>query len=213
MAAAPRMMAEAGTAHCEVAQLLADRLRFGPGVRAALGCVLEPFHRSSTPRGLKGDELPAAVRVLHVAWDAEAFHRLGGVQASLDALQRRAGRAFDPGVVDALRRHATDVLGVLDAPSPWEAVLAAEPDTPRLLPEAAPDPAATVLADFADLKSDHTAGHSRRVGELAAAAASRAGLGAAGVAEVRRAGLVHDLWGAAARSRPSTRAWARWSWR
>ncbi|HEY3060618.1 MAG TPA: HD domain-containing phosphohydrolase [Chloroflexota bacterium] len=192
MATAPRMMAEAGTAHCEVAQLLADRLRFGPGVRDALGCVLERWNGSGTPLGLKGDALPIAVRVLHVAWDAEAFHHLG-VQASLDAVRRRAGRAFDPAVVEALRSRATDVLEALDPPSAWDAVLAAEPGPPRLLSEVDLDPAATVLADFADLKSDHTAGHSRRVGELAAAAASRLGLDVPGVAEVRRAALVHDL--------------------
>ena len=46
------------------------------------------------------------------------------------------------------------------------------------------------VADFVDLKSPYTLGHSRGVGELAAAAASELG---ANTRTVRRAGLVHDL--------------------
>jgi putative nucleotidyltransferase with HDIG domain len=49
------------------------------------------------------------------------------------------------------------------------------------------------LGDFADLKCPFTLGHSRAVAELAAAAATRIGLGVVDVDVVRRAGLVHDL--------------------
>jgi HD-GYP domain-containing protein (c-di-GMP phosphodiesterase class II) len=49
------------------------------------------------------------------------------------------------------------------------------------------------IGDFADLKSPFTAGHSRGVADLAAAAARHRGLAAPQVHELWRAGLVHDL--------------------
>ncbi len=49
------------------------------------------------------------------------------------------------------------------------------------------------IADFTDLKSPWTIGHSRGVADLAGAAALEYGLSAADATRVRRAGLVHDL--------------------
>ena len=55
------------------------------------------------------------------------------------------------------------------------------------------DDALAAIADFADLKSPYTTGHSRGVAERAASAALRAGLGEPAAAELRRAGLLHDV--------------------
>jgi HD-GYP domain-containing protein (c-di-GMP phosphodiesterase class II) len=55
------------------------------------------------------------------------------------------------------------------------------------------DAALLALADFVDLKSPYTIGHSRTVSELAAAAGAVMGLPAADVDLLRRAGLVHDF--------------------
>jgi HD-GYP domain-containing protein (c-di-GMP phosphodiesterase class II) len=55
------------------------------------------------------------------------------------------------------------------------------------------DDALAAIADFADLKSPYTTGHSRGVAERSAAAALRAGLGEAAAAGLRRAGLLHDV--------------------
>jgi HD-GYP domain-containing protein (c-di-GMP phosphodiesterase class II) len=49
------------------------------------------------------------------------------------------------------------------------------------------------MGRFADLACPYHSGHSGGVAELAAAAAARCGMDAAGVRTVRRAGLVHDL--------------------
>jgi HD-GYP domain-containing protein (c-di-GMP phosphodiesterase class II) len=53
--------------------------------------------------------------------------------------------------------------------------------------------AASVIADFADMKSGYTMGHSRGVSALACEAARLCGLDEATVRTVQRAGLVHDL--------------------
>jgi len=78
-------------------------------------------------------------------------------------------------------------------PSLWEAFLAAEPGTPRLIDGAALDEAFAAIADFADLKSRYTRGHSSGVAALAEAAARTLGLDDTTVRDLRRAALVHDL--------------------
>ncbi len=55
------------------------------------------------------------------------------------------------------------------------------------------DAALEAVADFADIKSPYTIGHSRGVADLAAQAARIAGLGDHAATLIRRAGLVHDL--------------------
>jgi len=73
-------------------------------------------------------------------------------------------------------------------------VLALEPRSPRqFLPEAELDSVALAFADFADLKSPFSAGHSRRVGDLAHAIAVGLSLSASQVDTIRRAALMHDV--------------------
>jgi HD-GYP domain-containing protein (c-di-GMP phosphodiesterase class II) len=183
--------ASAGAGHCEVARRLTDRLGAGPGVDAALGAAFERWDGTGGPNRLRGEQLPPAIRILHVAWDVSTFGGVGGQVAWTGMLRRRAGRTLDPAVVDAAVRDADAVDDLLHVDSPWDAALAAEPGTPRTISDA--DAAASVVADFVDLKSDHLHGHSRAVAAIAAAAAAQLGLDAARVDTVRRAGLVHDL--------------------
>jgi HD-GYP domain-containing protein (c-di-GMP phosphodiesterase class II) len=75
----------------------------------------------------------------------------------------------------------------------WDAVIAAEPASGIRLTEAEFDAALEAIADFVDLKSPYTIGHSRAVADLAQAAASIYGLPPAQAKTLRRAGLVHDL--------------------
>jgi DNA-binding CsgD family transcriptional regulator len=84
----------------------------------------------------------------------------------------------------------------LAAPRPgeaWDAALDLAPDGDAPLTDDDLDEVLCAIGDFADLKSPFTAGHSRGVAELAAAAARCCGLPERQVRELRRAGLVHDL--------------------
>src|SRR5262249_39748019 len=75
----------------------------------------------------------------------------------------------------------------------WETVLSLEPLSPqRFLPAERLVDVAMAFADFADLKSFSSTGHSRRVGDLAARIARRM-LGERESEIVRLAGLTHDL--------------------
>ena len=88
---------------------------------------------------------------------------------------------------------AAEMFDRLDKLDPWDAALAAEPEPRRLLTGEDLDGALEVAADFIDLKSPFTAGHSREVAALTALACERAGLQLPEVHRARRAGLVHDL--------------------
>ena len=55
------------------------------------------------------------------------------------------------------------------------------------------DVACQALADFVDIKTPYTMGHSHRVADLAAEAARRSGLPEAEVNDIRRAGWLHDI--------------------
>jgi HD-GYP domain-containing protein (c-di-GMP phosphodiesterase class II) len=82
--------------------------------------------------------------------------------------------------------------GLDDEPS-WEAVLASEPGAREYLSEAQFDTACRALADFVDIKSTYTYGHSPHVAELASEAARRGGLPPIDVTSLRRAALLHEL--------------------
>jgi DNA-binding CsgD family transcriptional regulator len=73
-------------------------------------------------------------------------------------------------------------------------VLALEPRSARqFLREEQLDDVALAFADFADLKSPFSAGHSRRVGDLAHEITVHLGLSNLKVETIRRAALMHDV--------------------
>lgn len=193
VAAGPRPVRESFRTGCEVAQLLAERLGFPPDTIDALRFAFERWDGRGFPDGVKGDATPLAMRIVQLAQDADALYRAGGLAHLLDVARGRAGHFYDPALVDALCGLAGGVLPDVHGESAWDPVLDAEP-APRVeLDEGALEDAFLTVADYGDLKSSYTAGHSRRVAELAAAAAAECRLPAAEIEAIRRAGLVHDL--------------------
>jgi len=81
----------------------------------------------------------------------------------------------------------------LDEATTWDVVIAAEPALTAPLTDAELDMVLGAVADFTDIKSPYTLGHSRGVADLAATAATNAGLTQQQSTDVRRAGLLHDL--------------------
>jgi HD-GYP domain-containing protein (c-di-GMP phosphodiesterase class II) len=75
----------------------------------------------------------------------------------------------------------------------WTAVIEAEPALGIVLSDEQLESALAAIADFADLKSPWTIGHSRGVADLASAAAGLYGLPDGDATLARRAALVHDL--------------------
>jgi HD-GYP domain-containing protein (c-di-GMP phosphodiesterase class II) len=188
-----RGAADAMTAHCQVASAFAARLGFGADVRQPLLYVFSRWDGKGLPKGARREELPLAIRLVHIASIVEVYHRNDGVGAAIAVTRDRAGGQFDARLVEAFADCARELLDGLDQDSSWDAVIAAEPGLAKALSDEELDVALEAVADFADLKSPWFTGHSRRVARLTAAAAQAAGLPDAAVTELRRAALVHDV--------------------
>jgi HD-GYP domain-containing protein (c-di-GMP phosphodiesterase class II) len=179
--------------HCQTTGDVADRLGIGASVRSALAQAFERWDGKGVPGTVGGTGIEPVMRVVQIADDAEVFARTAGVEAARAMLRSRRGTEFDPGLIDLLTDHADQVLADLDDIDAWQTVIDDCPDLDRRIPDHELDDVLTIMADYADLKSPRTLGHSRAVAELAAAAAELAGLSAADTALVRRAALVHRL--------------------
>jgi len=179
--------------HCEVGEQFIRTLGFGANVQQAFWQVFERWDGNGIPNKLTGEAILPIVRILHVAHDAATYYTRHGLESAEEMVRQRAGRVFDPQIADIFCRHAPDVCADLKADSIWEAVLASEPGEPVRLPPDQVEQGLQALADFTDLKSPHTRGHSRAVADLVEAAARQYGLPEQDVITVRRAGLIHDM--------------------
>jgi HD-GYP domain-containing protein (c-di-GMP phosphodiesterase class II) len=180
-------------AACEVAQMLTDRLGLPASVRALFGFLTERWDGKGEPAGIKGEEIPLALRITHVARDATFQWTLGGDERAARVVRERAGHAFDPEIATCLADAAAEILALdVDAPS-WEATCNCEPGRPLLLRGGAIDDALSAMGDFADLLSPYFVGHSAGVARLAVEAGARCGLGSDELRGLRRAALIHDV--------------------
>jgi HD-GYP domain-containing protein (c-di-GMP phosphodiesterase class II) len=180
-------------AACQVAEMLSARLGVRPSVRALFARLTERWDGKGEPGLTKGDELPPALRIAHVARDAALQHMLGGELRGARVVRQRDGRAFDPAVANCLADHASAILSIDVGASVWQAVLDAEPRPRNLLEGGAIDEALAAVGDFADLASPYLVGHSAGVAELARAVARRSRWADVDVVAVHRAALVHDV--------------------
>ena len=145
------------------------------------------------PGELRGPQIPLAVRIMQVAEDADVACQYGGIALARRTVTRRAGSGLDPEAARAFLALGDEPYKGLDAPSIWADTMAAEPGPQPAVTEDRLDACLSAIADFADLKSMWTIGHSRGVADLAERAANVAGLAAAEVITLRRAALVHDI--------------------
>jgi HD-GYP domain-containing protein (c-di-GMP phosphodiesterase class II) len=179
--------------HCVIAADLAGRLGLGQAVRDALQEVFERWDGKGDPGRLAGEAISPPVRIVQLADVVEVFHRQGGIDAAVAVARERSGAQFDPAVVECFCEGASELLAPLSATTSWEAVIEAQPGLRQDLSDQELDAALEAIADFTDLKSPYTMGHSRGVADLAGAAARAWGLADDQVRTVRRAGLIHDL--------------------
>lgn len=180
---------------CEVAQRFASRLSMPVAVQTALLSVFEQWDGSG-PAGRAGESIPITSRIVYATSFLEAFHRAGGRDVALELAQRRRGTAFDPAVVSAFQSLSTrpGFWSGLEQESVWSTVLELEPESPhRYLREEQLEDVALAFADFADLKSPYSTGHSRRVADLAERIARRLRLSTQQTVDIRRASLMHDV--------------------
>lgn len=181
------------TTHWLAVDELAAQLGLDGEVRKSIEQTFERWDGRGQPAGARHDEILVTSRLVNLADVVEVFHRQGGVAAAVAVARARSGTQFDPAIVVEFCTHAAEILADLDSTTTWETVLAAEPGLGVPLTAAELDAALEAIADFTDAKSPYTLGHSRRVADLAGAAAHGLQLPPGDVAAVRRAGLLHDL--------------------
>ncbi len=189
----PSLMKETFTGFCEVAQRLAERLGFGESIRLALGQIFERWDGQGIPAKVRGEHISLSMRIVTLAQDVVTFHRLEGVEAAVKMARERKGTIYDPQIVDCFCQQATQLLMGLEEEPRWEVVLAYEPGRRTRLSVEQFDNACRAIADFADIKSPYTLGHSVGVAELAAKAAHGYGLSDEDTVSIRWAGLLHDI--------------------
>jgi HD-GYP domain-containing protein (c-di-GMP phosphodiesterase class II) len=124
-------------------------------------------------------------------------HHRAGVEAALEEARRRAGKHLDPGLCAVFSREGAELLNGLSGASGqgsiWQHFLDAEPEPRGFATAERRERVALAFARFADLKSVYTLDHSTRVAELASRAGELLGLSREQAAELRIAGLLHDL--------------------
>ncbi len=161
-------------------------------VTESLAHAYERWDGKGLPTGLARDEIPAPMRVAIVARDVEIWTRLADWQTAVDVVCERRGRAYDPDVVDLLVAHGRRWLDEI-GDDPCAAVLAAEPEPFVAIGRAAVESALTAVADFVDIKSPWTRGHSRGVARLVGQAAKAAAFDDDHCDRLRSAALLHDV--------------------
>lgn len=179
--------------HCSSAGVLSDRMGLDRQVGEALGYIFERWDGRGLPGGVRGEQIPLEIHIVHVADVIEVHFRTGGLQRAVDVARARRGTQFSPAVADTFVREAPAIVdGLLDT-DVWTAALAQAPDRHRILEGTEIDELLTAMADFVDLKCPCSPGYSRGVADVTAAAARHLRMPATEVTRLYRAGLVHGL--------------------
>lgn len=168
---------------CEVADAFAARLGMSNAVRDALVTNFERWNGRGLPAGRSEREIPLPMRIAQLTQELEVLARMTDPGEAIEIIRLRRGKAYDPRLADIVIDGAADWLDAVDGVDPWDEALALAPHGPELSGSAQRE-VLLVIADFADLKSPWTCGHSRAVAELACTALGD---------EAEAPALLHDL--------------------
>ncbi|MGE5470986.1 MAG: HD-GYP domain-containing protein [Bacteroidota bacterium] len=181
---------------CQRGADIARQLRFPEGVASGIYSLDEHFNGQGKPAGLAGQEIPLYARIALLAQVIDVFHTAGGPAAALDEVRLRAGRWFDPQLVQAFETIAeTDGFwATLASPEIGEAVLALEPASHVAeLDDDYLDDIAAAFGQVVDSKSPYTSGHSARVALYTDMIAETMCLSAERRRWLKRGALLHDV--------------------
>jgi HD-GYP domain-containing protein (c-di-GMP phosphodiesterase class II)/DNA-binding CsgD family transcriptional regulator len=193
LARAPSVLPVALRGRCEVAIRFAVRLGLGPRVERALDEAFERWDGKGLPAGRKGKAVSLAARIVSLAELAAAHVAVGGIAGAREVVRARSGGHVDPELAARFVEDADAMLASAMAPSLWDRVLEVEPRPFARVGSSKQHAVAELLADFADLKSTWTLGHSRGVAARVVRGAEALGATDEERARVEMAALVHDI--------------------
>jgi HD-GYP domain-containing protein (c-di-GMP phosphodiesterase class II) len=179
---------------------VAKALGFPASVQQAIGAHHERWDGHGYPLALKGEAIPSPARIVAAADVIEALisienNPLTARRNLIAALAEHAGSAIEPALVGLARKLArSDAFWLgLNTDSLSQELAASCPDdadarSPRQL-----EMFATVFADLADGKGEHTTNHGSQTARVAQALTQALGFSPARSDMVRIAALVHDV--------------------
>jgi HD-GYP domain-containing protein (c-di-GMP phosphodiesterase class II) len=179
-------------ARCDRGAEIARKLGFSQATAEAIRALDEHWDGHGQPRGLLGDEIPLAARILCLAQTMEVFHAERGVDAAYRVAAKRRGQWFDPMLVDMLGDVRSDARF-------WESLTepdlsaVAPPDRVLVADESRLDRIAEAFAQVVDAKSPWTDRHGERVCAVATHIAARLGLEQRVLRDLSHAARLHDI--------------------
>jgi DNA-binding CsgD family transcriptional regulator len=186
-------LGEALASTADVAVRLSERLGASRPVTEALRHAYARWDGKVFTDLPNRDELSALGRLVHLVHVAQTYHQIGGIAAADATVRDRSGGEFDPEFARLWLQNSHDLLTAVGRESIWDDVLAEEPEPHMWVSPAHLDEVCRALADFVDLKSPYTRGHSPQVARLVEDAAPALGLADVEITTLRRAAQVHDL--------------------
>jgi HD-GYP domain-containing protein (c-di-GMP phosphodiesterase class II) len=180
---------------CTRGAALARDLRFGDGVAEGIRRLDEHWDGSGRPGGLRHEAIPLASRIALLAQAADVFHQAAGRRVALEEVVRRAGSWLDPELVRVFVRLAEGphFWGQFESSTVDIRVTAMAPEESEEVDDAYLDAIAAAFGQVIDAKSPFTAGHSRRVADLAGRLGETMGVVPSRLRRLRRAALLHDI--------------------
>ena len=181
------------SSHCASAGLLSDRIGLDTRVGTALAYIFERWDGRGMPNGVRGEDIPLEIHIVHLADVIEVHLRTSGLAQAIETARSRRGTQFSPAVADVfINDGAAIVEGLLEI-EVWTAALAQAPDRDHIIGDEEINELLRAMADFVDLKCTCSPGYSRGVADLAAAAARHCRMPPADITRLFRAGLVQGL--------------------
>lgn len=192
----PAIAQELIVTRCQRGAEIARLLRFSDGVADGIYSLDEHYNGKGKPDALVGDAIPLYARIALLAQVIDVFHTADGRQAALKEVRLRAGRWFDPTLVQAFEQvaQADTFWDVLVSPDIDLAILELEPPAYEVpLDDDYLDDIAAAFGQVVDSKSPYTSGHSARVALYTDMIAEAMGLSAERRRWLKRGALLHDV--------------------